>query len=231
VLGTVNVLRDLYELGSGVGRKSCILLRHALDDVGFRVTLVHQLARPLADSGGVRSALIGDAGVVERGQKIRIGARVGLRRRGQADYHGGAHKHYMQQSHCFILVQIGAIVLRRWASKSRSSSPSSHVSRPGFRVKPSRMDTSTFIERLNEDLAGQNACLRQPITDVAVDRGSGEKSFQVVFKDSADTGYVVTFDDDDGEMLQLDLAGGTTVRRSLAAKWESPQSPTPHAES
>jgi hypothetical protein len=80
VLGAESVLRDLYELGGAIGREPRILLRHAFDDVGFGMTLVHQLARVLADSDGVRPALIGDAGVVEPCQKVRI--RVSLRRRG-----------------------------------------------------------------------------------------------------------------------------------------------------
>jgi hypothetical protein len=84
----VNALRDLCELGGAVDRESWILLRHAFDDVGFRVTLVQQVARPSADCDCVRSALIGDPGVVGRGQKARIrvriiAARVGLRRRGR----------------------------------------------------------------------------------------------------------------------------------------------------
>jgi hypothetical protein len=65
---------------------------------------------------------------------------------------------------------------------------------------------------------------------VAVDRGSGEQPYKVVFKDPAEAGYVVTFEDDDGDTFQLELAAGTTVRRSLESKWESPQSPTPHTE-
>ncbi len=66
---------------------------------------------------------------------------------------------------------------------------------------------------------------------IAVDRGSGEKPYKVVFKNSTDTGFVVTFEDDGGETFQLDLAAGTTVQRSLESKWESPQSPTPHTGS
>ena len=66
---------------------------------------------------------------------------------------------------------------------------------------------------------------------IAVDRGSGAKPYKVVFMDSTDTGYLVTFEDDDGETFQLELAAGTTVERSLEAKWESAQSPTPNLES
>jgi hypothetical protein len=65
---------------------------------------------------------------------------------------------------------------------------------------------------------------------ISVDRGSGERPYKVVFKDSTDTGYVVTFEDDDGETFQLELAAGTAVKRSLESKWESAQSPTPHSE-
>jgi hypothetical protein len=66
---------------------------------------------------------------------------------------------------------------------------------------------------------------------IAVDRGSGEKPYKVVFLDSAKTSYLVTFEDDDGETFQLDIPAGAAVRRSLAAKWESSQSPTTHEES
>ncbi|OBB64131.1 hypothetical protein [Mycobacterium sp. 852014-50255_SCH5639931] len=66
---------------------------------------------------------------------------------------------------------------------------------------------------------------------IAVDCGSGEQPYKVVFKDSTDAGYTVTFQGDDGETFQLDLPAGTTVTRSLESKWESVQSPTPHSES
>lgn len=65
---------------------------------------------------------------------------------------------------------------------------------------------------------------------IAVDRGSGEQPYKVVFKDSTKTGYVVTLEGDDGETFQLDVAAGTTVNRSLESKWESGQSPTRHLE-
>lgn len=73
-----------------------------------------------------------------------------------------------------------------------------------------------------------------PIDDVApgdvisVDRGSGEKSYKVVFMDSAESEYVVTLEGDDGETFQITLAAGATVKRSLESKWESAQSPTAH---
>ena len=75
------------------------------------------------------------------------------------------------------------------------------------------------------------------IDDVAVGdiivivRGSAERSYKVVFKDATEAGYVVTLQDDGGETFQFDFDAGDIVRRSLQSKWESAQSPTPHAES
>jgi hypothetical protein len=64
---------------------------------------------------------------------------------------------------------------------------------------------------------------------IAVDRGTGEaRPYKVVFKDANDGGYVITYEDDGGETFQLDYPAGTRVARSLEAKWESGQSPTPH---
>jgi hypothetical protein len=51
-----------------------------------------------------------------------------------------------------------------------------------------------------------------------------------VFKDFTDDRYLVTLEGDGGETFQLDMASGTTVKRSLASKWESAQSPTPRAD-
>lgn len=65
---------------------------------------------------------------------------------------------------------------------------------------------------------------------IAVDRGSGAQPYKVVFKDATDEGYLVTLESDGGETFQLDLAAGTTVERSLEAKWESAQSPTPNSD-
>ncbi|HTX97494.1 MAG TPA: hypothetical protein VME67_23275 [Mycobacterium sp.] len=65
---------------------------------------------------------------------------------------------------------------------------------------------------------------------IAVDCGSGQQPYKVVFKDATEQGYLVTFEDDGGETFQLDLAAGTRVKRSLESKWESAQSPTPHWE-
>lgn len=75
-----------------------------------------------------------------------------------------------------------------------------------------------------------------PIDDVApgdiivVDRGDGDRPYKVVHKASSDAGYLVTFEDDDAETFQVDLAAGTRVTRSLESKWESAQSPTPHSD-
>jgi hypothetical protein len=65
---------------------------------------------------------------------------------------------------------------------------------------------------------------------IAVDRGRGERPYKVVFKDFSDDRYVVTLGGGDGETFQIDFAAGTTVKRSLASKWESAQSPTPRSE-
>lgn len=66
---------------------------------------------------------------------------------------------------------------------------------------------------------------------IVIVRGSAERSYKVVFKDATDAGYVVTLQDDGGETFQLEFDAGDTVRTSLQSKWESAQSPTPHAES
>jgi hypothetical protein len=66
---------------------------------------------------------------------------------------------------------------------------------------------------------------------VLVERGSGEPApYKVVHKDAGETAgtYVVTYEDDSGETFQIDYPAGTRVTRSLEAKWESGQSPTPH---
>ncbi|MCV7169442.1 hypothetical protein O6P37_21395 [Mycobacterium sp. CPCC 205372] len=77
-----------------------------------------------------------------------------------------------------------------------------------------------------------------PIDDVAegdvvdVDRGSGSRPYQVVFKSADETPqgtvFTVTFQDTDGETFQQEYPAGTVVARSLESKWESPQSPTQH---
>ena len=64
---------------------------------------------------------------------------------------------------------------------------------------------------------------------VALDLGSGEQDYKVVHKDTVGSGFLITFEDDDGETFDLEISSGTTVKRSLEAKWESSQSPTPHS--
>lgn len=64
---------------------------------------------------------------------------------------------------------------------------------------------------------------------VAVDRGAGEaRPYKVVHKEAADDGFLVTYEDDDGETFQVEYPAGSRVTRALEAKWESGQSPTPH---
>ncbi|OBH05733.1 hypothetical protein A5696_24930 [Mycobacterium sp. E2699] len=53
---------------------------------------------------------------------------------------------------------------------------------------------------------------------------------RVVFKKFTDGRYRVTLEGDAGETFEVDLSPGTTVTRSLAAKWESAQSPTRHTQ-
>ena len=58
------------------------------------------------------------------------------------------------------------------------------------------------------------------------DRAGAHK---VVHKEEVKAGYLVTFEADDGETFQLELAAGTPAQRALESKWESTQSPTPHS--
>lgn len=64
---------------------------------------------------------------------------------------------------------------------------------------------------------------------VVVDRGSGERPCKVVHIDAGESGFRITFEDENAETFQLDLAAGTRVTRALESKWESTQSPTPNA--
>jgi hypothetical protein len=61
---------------------------------------------------------------------------------------------------------------------------------------------------------------------IALDRGA----FKVVHKERAESGFVLTLEGDGGETFDLQLPANAPVTRSLEAKWESAQSPTPHAE-
>jgi hypothetical protein len=64
---------------------------------------------------------------------------------------------------------------------------------------------------------------------VALDHGGVERAYKVVHKEEADSGYLITFEGDDGETFQLQVPTGAPVKRSLESKWESAQSPTPHS--
>ena len=54
---------------------------------------------------------------------------------------------------------------------------------------------------------------------IAIACGAREQLCKVVFKDLTDDRYLVTLEGDGGEPFQLDMASGTTVKRSLASKW------------
>ena len=58
---------------------------------------------------------------------------------------------------------------------------------------------------------------------VALDGGA----YKVVHKDSVDSGFLVTFEADDGATFEREFPAGTPAERSLESKWESAQSPTP----
>lgn len=64
---------------------------------------------------------------------------------------------------------------------------------------------------------------------ITLDRGSGEQAYQVVHKDATDSGFLITVEADDGETFAREIVAGTAVKRSLEAKWESSQSPTPQS--
>ncbi|CAJ1511104.1 hypothetical protein [[Mycobacterium] burgundiense] len=66
---------------------------------------------------------------------------------------------------------------------------------------------------------------------ITFDRGVGEQAFKVVHKETAESGFLITLEGDDGETCQLEMAAGTPVKRSLESKWESTQSPTPDSNS
>ena len=63
---------------------------------------------------------------------------------------------------------------------------------------------------------------------ITVDHGSGEQAYKVVHKETAASGFLITFEGDDGATFDREMSAGTPVTRSLESKWESSQSPTPH---
>ncbi|WP_029106213.1 hypothetical protein [Mycobacterium sp. URHD0025] len=65
---------------------------------------------------------------------------------------------------------------------------------------------------------------------IGLDRGTGEQGYKVVHKEPSESGFLVTFEGDDGDTFQLTLTAGTPVTRSLESKWESTQSPTTHRD-
>ncbi|QZT62744.1 hypothetical protein [Mycolicibacterium austroafricanum] len=59
-----------------------------------------------------------------------------------------------------------------------------------------------------------------------------DRQYKVVHIDprgaSSDGAVVITLEADAGRTFDVELASDTVVTRTLGAKWESPQSPTPH---
>jgi hypothetical protein len=65
---------------------------------------------------------------------------------------------------------------------------------------------------------------------ITLGRDAAESGYKVVHKEPSESGYVVTFEGDDGATFQQELPAGAPVKRSLESKWESAQSPTPHSQ-
>lgn len=66
---------------------------------------------------------------------------------------------------------------------------------------------------------------------ITVDReGMDGQVCKVVHKEAIDDGgaYLITFEAPNAETFDVRYPAGTRVTRSLEAKWESGQSPTPH---
>lgn len=107
------------------------------------------------------------------------------------------------------------------------------VTPPRYRTAPPRLGGLTLDEN------GYRQTMSEPNADSRIDDvvpgdiitlGSGEPVCKVVHKESTESGFVVTFEDDDGATFQRELAAGTPVTRSLESKWESTQSPTAHSD-
>jgi hypothetical protein len=66
--------------------------------------------------------------------------------------------------------------------------------------------------------------------DIPGDReGTDAQPCKVVHKEAADDGaYLITVEAPDAQTFDIRFPAGTRVTRSLEAKWESGQSPTPH---
>ena len=72
MLGTVSTLGERCELGGAGHRESRIARRNALDDIASRLTLVYPVAHLSGGRNGFRSAVVADAGLVERSQEARL---------------------------------------------------------------------------------------------------------------------------------------------------------------
>ena len=78
-------------------------------------------------------------------------------------------------------------------------------------------------------MTGGNARIDDVAPGDIIALDSGEQVYKLVHKEPTESGFLITFEGDDGETFDLELAAGTTVKRSLESKWESSQSPTPHS--
>lgn len=77
------------------------------------------------------------------------------------------------------------------------------------------MPEATYTDRIDDVAAGDVIALKD-----------GEPAQRVVHIDPTDVGFLVTLEPEGGEIIQVELAAGATVTRTLGSKWESPQSPT-----
>ena len=93
MLGAVSVRRERCELRGVVLRQSRVAVRHVFHDVHGRQAVVQLAADGFAARYGFVSIGVGDACPLERGEEV------------------GEARMYCKQSHRFILVQIGAVVL------------------------------------------------------------------------------------------------------------------------
>ena len=109
VINTASTLCERCELFGAGHRESWIARRNGHDDIASVLTLVYPVAHLLGGRNSFRSAVIGNAGFVERGQEARVGAGIGVYRRCQAN-RGGQDRKHDKRSHGFILVQIDVVV-------------------------------------------------------------------------------------------------------------------------
>jgi hypothetical protein len=132
MVGTVNALREGCELG-GVGHgESWIARGNGLDDIASGLTLVYPVTHLFAGGDGFRSAVVGDAGLVKRCQKSRVGVGIGRCRhcQGRCSSH---HRKRDKRSHGLILVQIDAIVPPTCEARGDASQlPIRRTSSPAF---------------------------------------------------------------------------------------------------